>query len=130
MDRNHKAGQTFGFTFALVFAYFGFWPVAEGEPLRVWAVVTSGILSTLALAHPRAISPLSRLWDRIGVVLASIIGPLALAGLFFMVVTPIGIVMRKIGKDPLRLDRISNAETYWIDRDPPDPAQDSFRQQF
>jgi hypothetical protein len=50
--------------------------------------------------------------------------------LFFVVITPFAVVLRRMGRDPLRIARVPSAKSYWVERDPPGPAADSFRNQF
>ena len=57
----------------------------------------------VALLRPNVLSPLNRLWIKLGVLMAIIMSPIVLGLLFFLVVTPVGLLMRATGKDPLRL---------------------------
>ena len=51
--------------------------------------------------------------------------------LFFVVITPMGVLMRLFGKDPLKLRRDADkSESYWIERTPPGPRSESFVDQF
>ena len=79
---------------------------------------------------PRVLAPLNRLWTRFGILLAKIVNPVVMAGVFFIAVTPIGLLMRLAGKDLLRLRYDSTAETYWIMRTPPGPPPDTMKNQF
>ena len=83
-----------------------------------------------ALVWPGVLAPLNRLWTRFGLLLHRLVSPLVLGVMFFLVITPMGLVMRALGKDPLRLQRDRAARTYWIDRQPPGPAPDSLNNQF
>ena len=75
-------------------------------------------------------APATRLWHRFGLLLNRLVSPLALALVFYLTVTPTGLIMRALGKDPLRLKRDRDAASYWIMRDPPGPAPDSMPRQF
>jgi hypothetical protein len=83
-----------------------------------------------AFSAPRALSPFSWAWTKLGVFLHQIVGPILLAVLFYGCLAPIGFLMRLSGKDPLRLKYEPNAESYWIRRRPPGPAPQSFRNQY
>ena len=85
---------------------------------------------SIALALPSVLTQLNRLWLRFGLLLHRVVSPLVLGIMFFLVVTPTGIVMRLLGKDPLRLRYEETASTYWIDRTPPGPAPESLDRQF
>jgi len=93
-------------------------------------VVVSGLFLLLAVLVPRVLAPANRLWTKFGLLLHHIVSPLALGVLFFLVVTPTGLLMRLFGKDPLRLRFDPAADSYWIKRDPPGPAADSLKNQF
>jgi hypothetical protein len=53
-----------------------------------------------------------------------------MAVLFYVTVTPIALLMRMLGKDPLRLRRDPDAASYWIHRTPPGPTPESMKNQF
>jgi hypothetical protein len=77
-----------------------------------------------ALAAPRMLHPLNALWFRLGLLLHRVVSPLVMGAVFFLCVTPIGLIMRMRGKDLLSLRREDGSRTYWVVRDPagPDPA--------
>lgn len=62
-------------------------------------------------------------------VLRSVLGSLFLAAVFFIIVTPLGLLMRAVGRDPLKLRRDRSAKSFWIDRRPPGPAPESLKNQ-
>ena len=70
----------------------------------------------VAWLSPAALAPLNRVWTRFGLLLHRIVSPVVLGVMFFVVVTPMGLVMRALGKDPLRLRFDREARSYWIDR--------------
>jgi hypothetical protein len=84
----------------------------------------------LALLRPRTLAPLNKLWLMLGLALHACISPVVMTLLFYTTVTPVGLLLRLLGKDVLRL-RIDRAgPTYWIERQPPGPAPDTMRRQF
>jgi hypothetical protein len=84
----------------------------------------------LAILKPVLLAGLNRLWIKLGVLLGKAVSPIALGILFYVVITPIGLIIRFTGKDPLRLKFSPDADSYWIPRDPPGPAPDSMNHQF
>src|SRR5262245_15626470 len=98
----------------------------ESQHLR-W-LVTSVVLLLITVAVPRVLDPLRRLWMRLGGLLHGVISPILLSLFYFGGVTPIGLVMRLMGKDPLRLKRES--ESYWIERKPPGPEPQTMSELF
>lgn len=127
-----KAGseRAFGFVFAVVFALVAVWPLISGGAPRWWALVVGGVFVLVSLAAPGLLAPLNRLWFRFGQLLHKVVNPVIMGLLFFLTVTPIALLMRLTGKDPLRLRFDPQAESYWIERDPPGPEPETMRYQF
>jgi len=90
----------------------------------------AGVFAVLAYAAPRLLAPLNRLWAKVGLLLHMVISPVILGILFYVCVTPIGMLMRMSGRDPLRRKFEPAAKTYWITREPPGPAPETFNNQF
>jgi hypothetical protein len=88
------------------------------------------VFLVLGLAWPRILAPLNRIWTRLGLFLGMIVSPVVLGLMYFVVVTPIGVLMRCLGKDPLRLRRDPGTKSYWIMREPPGPPGETMRDQF
>ena len=119
--RQLEAGseKSFGVVFAVVFLIVGGFPLLGGAPPAYWAFGISAVFLALALARPGTLRPLNRLWHLVGLGLAKVVNPLVLGFLFFAVITPMALIMRMMGKDPLRLGFEPGADTYWIERRPP-----------
>ena len=83
-----------------------------------------------ALLIPKALAPLNWLWTKFGLLLHQIVSPVILGVLFFLIFTPVGVLMRLFGVDPLRLHFDNKAQSYWIERSPPGPVPDSLKDQF
>lgn len=122
--------RAFGLVFAAVFALIGLWPLLSAESMRLWALIVAVLFIAATYFAPGALKPLNRLWFLFGALLHKIVSPLAMALLFFVTVTPIAILMRLAGKDPLRLKFDRVAKSYWIERTPPGPAPETMRNQF
>ncbi len=122
----------FGVTFAVVFALLATWLWLRKD-LPVWAIASTAMsVATLAAAFlaPTALRPFNRLWFKFGMLLHHIVTPLIMGLLFFLVVTPMGVIMRGFGKDFLRLKIGPDAGNYWIDRVPETDAKTSMKNQF
>lgn len=122
--------RSFGLVFAVVFALVGLWPLKDGGDARPWALAIALAFLLTALAMPRLLKPLNVLWFRFGLLLHHVVTPVVMGLLFFLTVTPVGLLMRATGKDPLRLGRDPDAPSYWIDRAPPGPAPETMKNQF
>ncbi len=125
-----SSDRSFGVVFAIFFLVVALLPLWSREAARTWALVASGAFLAGALVAPRALRPLNRAWMLLGGALHRIASPVALAILFYGVVTPTALVMRLAGKDPLRLRRDPQARSYWIARTPPGPPPESLKDQF
>lgn len=118
-------------TFAFAFAGGGIWMLWKGAVLAPWALAVAAIFLTVSFIAPRLLRPLNRLWMRFGALLHRIVSPVVLGVIFFVVVTPVALVMRLKGRDALRRRFDPDASTYWIARDPPGPdPRTSFPRQF
>ena len=125
-----SSDRHFGLICTAAFLLLGLWPLVHQAPIRRWALVAAAVLLAVSLGRPAALAPLNRLWLRLGLLLQRIVSPVVLAALFFLVVTPTGLVLRWRGKNPLRLRFDPEARTYWIERRPPGPAPDTMARQF
>lgn len=125
-----SSDRSFGLVFTAFFLVVALLPLLHGHGVRLWALGLAGVFLILALVTPKLLAPLNRLWTRFGMLLHQIVSPVALAVLFYGVVTPTGLLMRLAGKDPLRLRLDKSANSYWIERRPPGPAPDSLKFPF
>ena len=125
-----SSNRSFGLVFAGVFALIGLLPLIFGGVARLWAIALAVVFLIAALAFPGVLGPLNRLWMRFGLLLHRIVSPIVLGIMFFGVITPMGLLMRLLGKDLLRLRLDKTAGSYWIARTPPGPAPETFKDQF
>ena len=125
-----SSDRSFGLTFAVILGFIGLYPVFWGNMPRLWAALPAVGFLLAALVKPDLLGPLNKLWLRFGLLLHSIITPVVMGLIFFVAVTPTGLIMRALGKDMLRLKRDSAASSYWIHRTPPGPPPGSIRNQF
>jgi hypothetical protein len=99
-------------------------------PIVCLIFVTGAVLVLLGIIAPSRLSTLHKFWLKIGAVIGKAVNPVILALLFFLVVTPMSLVVRIVGKRPLRLAPDRTAATYWIERVPSTSAASSMRRQF
>jgi hypothetical protein len=122
--------RSFGIVFVVVFAVIGAWPLFHGRPVRGWALLVSTALALVSAVRPGLLHPANVVWMRFGLLLSKVMNPVVTGLVFYAVVTPIGLLMRLFGKDPLRLRREPRAATYWIERQPPGPKPETMSHQF
>ncbi len=104
----------------------------------VWSLDTAGIallsigalLITLSLAARGSLSGLNQAWMKVGILMSKIVTPIVMGLIFYTTVTPIGLIMRLLGKDLLNVKRDPDVKSYWVERTPPGPAPDSMKNQF
>jgi hypothetical protein len=122
--------RSFGFVMAAIFAVLALvnaWHVGRVWP---WTGAVATFFFVFAWFRPAALRPLNLIWFKFGLLLHRMMTPIVMALVFFGTVFPTGLVMRALGKDPLRLKWQPNANTYWIERRPPGPMPDSMKDQF
>ena len=113
-----SSNRSFGIVFFIVFLLIALYPLLKGNDLRIWSLLISFIFLALGLINSKILTPLNRLWFKFGLLLGKFVSPLIMGIIFFVVVTPIGIIMRLLKKDLLNL-KYNKKETYWIDKSGP-----------
>ena len=112
-----SSNRSFGLLFFIVFLAISLWPLKSQEDLRLWAFILALIFFVLGILNSKFLTPLNKLWMKFGIFLGSIISPVVMGVVFFMVVTPVGLIMRFLGKDLLRIKKSKFVSTYWISRE-------------
>ena len=113
------SNRSFGIVFFLVFLLIALYPLSKQGEIRVWSLIISLIFLFLGLLNSKILSPLNKIWFKFGIILGKIISPLVMGIIFFLVVTPIGLLMRLFKKDVLSLKFDNNNRTYWIEKNGP-----------
>ena len=109
-----KQLRSFGLMVGGVFAVIGLWPLLFGRNLRLLAVIPAAALLFLGIIAPRSLCPVYRLWMKLGHVLGTINTKIILTVTFYGLFMPMGFIMRRMGKDPMRRGYDSNATTYRV----------------
>jgi hypothetical protein len=112
-----SSNKSFGIVFSVVFLILGLWPLISGNAILIWAILISIVFLILGVMNSKLLSPLNKIWFKFGLVLGSLIAPIFVGIVFFLVVTPIGLFMRVLGKDLLNMKFNKKIKTYWIKRD-------------
>ena len=108
--------KSFGLLFSVVFLIVAIWPLQDLNPLRYWALTVSSIFLIIALLKQELLKPLNIVWIKFGEILGKIIAPTVMALIFFIVLTPLSLIVRLSGKDLLKL-KFSKDQSYWIKRE-------------
>jgi hypothetical protein len=125
-----SSNRGFGLVIATFFSIVALWPLVHAEPVRWWALGVAAGFALVSLLWPATLAPLNTLWTRFGLLLYKVVSPVVLGLLFFVTITPIALIMRVLGKDPLRLRRDPHTASYWMERTPPGPSPESMKNQF
>ena len=112
-DIQMSSNRNFGIVFFLVFLFIAVYPLNYNGEIRIWSIIVSSIFLILGLLNSKILTPLNKLWFRFGIFLGRIISPIIMGIIFFLVVTPTGLIMRVFGKDLLNLKYNKN-KSYWI----------------
>ena len=114
-----SSNRSFGIVFFVVFLLIALYPITYSEDIRIWSLIISFNFIILGLLNSKILTPLNKLWFKFGVILGKIISPIIMGIIFFLVVTPIGLIMRVLRKDLLRLKYNKKDNTYWIEKNGP-----------
>ena len=112
------SNKSFGIVFCIFFLIVSLYPLTNGENVRLWSLFLSVIFLILGLLNSRILTPLNILWFKFGIFLGRFVSPIIMGLVFFLVVTPTGLIMRMFKKDLLKLKK-NNLNTYWINRSEP-----------
>tara|TARA_Y100000816_G_C25645943_1_gene343642 strand:+ start:56 stop:433 length:378 start_codon:yes stop_codon:yes gene_type:complete len=111
-----SSNRSFGLLFFIVFALISVWPIINGGTPRLWPIPFSIIFLVLGLLNSKILNPLNLAWVKFGEILGRIIAPIVMGIVYFLIITPIGLFMRLIGKDLLGI-KFSENKSYWIKRE-------------
>tara|TARA_B100000029_G_scaffold137404_1_gene132198 strand:+ start:327 stop:704 length:378 start_codon:yes stop_codon:yes gene_type:complete len=111
-----SSNRSFGIIFFIVFLLISVWPIMDGQALRVWSLAISLIFLFLGVLNSKILTPLNLAWIKLGEILGRFIAPIVMAVIYFLIVTPIGLFMRIIGKDLLNM-KFSKDSSYWNKRE-------------
>ena len=117
-DIKINSNRSFGIVFFIVFLLIALYPLTYSHDIRIWSVIISIIFLVLGLFNSKILTPLNKLWFKFGIFLGKIISPIIMGIIFFLVVTPIGLLMRLLGKDLINL-KYNNNKSYWIEKNGP-----------
>ena len=110
-----SSNRSFGIVFFIFFLIVSLYPIINKDSLRVWSIIISLAFLILALANSKILTPLNKIWFKIGIILGKIVSPFIMGIVFFLVVTPTGLIMKLLGKDLLNL-KYNNKNSYWIEK--------------
>ena len=114
--KSQSSNKSFGLLFFVVFLIIGLWPLKNGENLNFYFITASVIFLLLGLINSKLLTPLNKSWIKLGEILGIVIAPIVMALVYFVILTPVSLIVRVFGKDLLNLKFLKEKETYWIKR--------------
>ncbi len=114
-----SSNRNFGLVFFTVFIIVGLWPLLNDQSIRIWSIFISIIFLVLGLLNSNILTPVNKLWFKFGIILGAVVAPVVMGLVFFIVLTPIGLIMKLFGKDFLSIKFDKKKSSYWVKRDNP-----------
>ncbi len=131
MKGSRASDRNFGILCALLLCIFSIYSKYKNfnEITVLSTFITSVTLLPISFYLPKLLAPFNNAWFYLGYFLGKITSPLILGVIFFILITPIAFFTRFLGRDELKLKKIKTI-SYWVNRCPPGPELESFKNQF
>lgn len=120
--KTSKELRKFGLTIGFAFVVFGSLFLWRAKPVWPYLFAIGGFFLVIGLILPRALTPIEWIWMKLAHALGTVMTRILLSLTFYLMITPIGLVMKLFGKDPLNLKFIKNANSFWVPVDPKGPT--------
>ena len=117
-DIKISSNRSFGVVFFIFFLIISTYPLIKGGEIRIWSLIIALIFLILGIINSKLLTPLNKIWFRFGILLGNFVSPIIMGIVFFIVVTPVSLILKLLGKDVLGLKK-NNKRTYWIDKSDP-----------
>ena len=113
-----SSNKSFGIVFFIVFLIIAIWPLLNGYEIRYWSLIISIVFLILGILNSKILTPLNKIWFKIGILLGNVISPIVMSIIFFLVVTPTSLIMKLFRKDILGIKK-NRSKSYWIEKSGP-----------
>tara|TARA_B100000085_G_scaffold109867_1_gene100337 strand:+ start:117 stop:497 length:381 start_codon:yes stop_codon:yes gene_type:complete len=110
------SNRSFGIVFFIVFLAISLWPLLNSNEIRIWAFIISLVFFVLGLLNSKILTPLNKIWFKFGIFLGNIVSPIVMGLIYFVVVTPIALLLKVVNKDILSLKK-TKKNSYWKNKD-------------
>tara|TARA_X000000950_G_C13751048_1_gene592655 strand:- start:628 stop:1008 length:381 start_codon:yes stop_codon:yes gene_type:complete len=114
--KSKSSNKSFGVLFFTVFLILGLWPLIKGNLINIYLIFLATVFLILGLLNSKLLTPLNKGWIKFGEILGLFIAPIIMALVYFIILTPISLIVRVFGKDLLGLKFNKKIDTYWIKR--------------
>mgnify|MGYP001235623017 CR=1 FL=1 len=114
--KHNTQNRSFGLLFFIVFLTFALWPLTKKGEINLYLITIALIFLILGLLNSKILTPLNKSWIKFGELLGRIITPIVMGIVYFIILTPISLLVRLFGKDLIGMKFNTNLKTYWIKR--------------
>ena len=108
--------KSFGILFGVIFLIISLWPLLNSNNLRLWSLAVSLTFFLISFLKPSLFKPFNNAWIKLGELLGRIIAPIIMAIVYFLILTPISLLVRLFGKDLIGMKFNNDIKSYWIER--------------
>tara|TARA_Y100001935_G_C17259996_1_gene485815 strand:- start:81 stop:461 length:381 start_codon:yes stop_codon:yes gene_type:complete len=115
MTNKTNPGRSFGIVFFIFFLIIALYPEFNFKNLKLIPLIIAFIFLLSALIIPKILLPLNKIWMKFGELLGKFVSPIVMGIIYFLIITPIGIILRIFKKDLLKL-RFTKEGSYWVIR--------------
>ena len=111
-----SSNRSFGLLFFVVFLVIAFWPLTKQGEVNLYLISIALIFFVLGILNSKILSPLNKAWIKLGEILGRIVAPVVMAIVYFIILTPISLLVRLFGKDLIGMKFSNDINSYWIKR--------------
>lgn len=129
-NQPQNSNQAFGLLWTSLFSLIFSWKLITSGEVNLILLSLAALLGIISFFIPLVLYPFNYIWNLIGLSLHKIINPIVMVLIFFLVLTPIALLMKLLGKDFLEKKWHPELQSYWINRDPRGPSPESLSKQF
>lgn len=121
-----KFGILLGIVFGLIGAYL-YW---DGKIINYYFFIFALLITSIGILFPKYLLPLHKVWMGLAIILGFFVSRIVLSLLFYFVVTPLGVALRILGNDLLKMKIEKNADSYWVKKEKKKPGKSSAENQY
>ena len=114
--KHKNQNRSFGLLFFIVFLALALWPLTKKGEINIYLISIALIFLALGLLNSKILSPLNKAWIKFGEILGRVIAPIVMAIVYFLILTPISLLVRLFGKDLIGMKFSNDIKSYWVKR--------------
>ena len=114
-EKKTNPGRSFGIVFFIFFVIVAFWPEFDFKNLKLVPLIVALAFLLFAFIAPKFLIPLNKIWIKFGEFLGKFISPIVMGIIYFLVITPIALILRIFKKNLLKL-KFTKEGSYWVIR--------------